>query len=202
MTRDRLSLDEVDVLLIRALQENARQSLRAISKTSGISTPTLSSKLQRLVESGAIKSFTAVIDSSAFGLKDYLVEIHFKPSLQKNLQKYSGELHHYLFTQDSRMVGIFSGTDKEVMSLYTRLSSVKGVERISVTPTVAYEMNANRPSIESGARLSSNCYFCRGEINGPAVTEILSGKSKYFCCTSCRTLYLEKFARISANTGE
>jgi DNA-binding Lrp family transcriptional regulator len=196
MKKNRLVIDDVDAALIRALQEDARQSLRAISRRAGSSVPTLSLKLQRLIETGAIRGFTAVIDSETFGFHDYLVEIEHRPGIMRELEKYTGEFSHCLTTQDSRVVGIFSGREKDVVTLYSRLSSVKGVERISITPTISYQTNTMKPEVEGGAKMNIHCYYCKGEIGPSPVTVRAGVKTVYLCCSSCKKLYLEKIARL------
>ncbi len=192
MKKNKLILDEADSILIKSLQSDARQSLRTISRQTGISVPTLSMKLQRLMETGAIKSFAMIMNSDAFGFRDYVIEINLRPRYLKKVSALAGDFSHFLVTQDSRVVGIFSGTDSEVATLYTRLSTVEGVERITITPTISYEVNTAKPDIESGSRLSIRCHFCKGDISSSPVTAKHDGRMRYFCCTSCRRLFLEK----------
>ena len=192
----KLLLDEADVRLIKELQADSRQSMRSLSGKLGISTPTVASKVQRLIDGGAIKSFSVILDSAAFGLKDYVAEVRFQPRYQKEILRSMVEMHHALLTQDSRLIGLFSGTEKEAAVLYNRMCQVKGVTSVSLTPTVAYDVNSSRPSIESGARLSSACYYCRGDIGVSPVVENIGGKQRYFCCTSCSALYLQKYREL------
>ncbi len=190
---DRLILDEIDIKLIKELQADSRQSLRALSVKVGSSTPTVASKVQRLIDSGAIRSFTVNIDSAAFGLKDYVAEIRFQPRYQKEVLRAMVELNHALLTQDSRLIGIFSGTEKDAVLLYNKMCGTRGVNNVALTPTVAYDINPSRPSIETGSRLSSSCYYCRGDIGVAPVVEKIGGKLRYFCCTSCSTLYKQRY---------
>ncbi len=192
----KLSLDENDIMLIKELQYDSRQSMRSLSSKLGISTPTVASKVQRLVDGGAIKAFTVNLDSAAFGLKDYVAEIRCQPSQQKEILRSVVELHHALLTQDSRLIGIFSGTEKDAVILYNKLCQIRGVTSVALTPTVAYDINTTRPSIERGARISSTCYYCRGEISNAPVVEKIAGKQRYFCCTSCSTLYMQRFRAL------
>lgn len=192
----RLLLDETDVRLIKELQADARLSMRALAARIGISTPTAASKVQRLVDSGAITGFTVNLDSAAFGLKDFVAEIKCQPKYQRSILQSMAELRHALLTQDSRVIGIFSGTEKEAVMLYNRMCNIRGVTSVALTPAVSYEFTPSRPAIESGAKLSSSCYYCRGDIGPAPVVERIGGKMRYFCCTSCRTLYLERYETL------
>ncbi|MBX8631166.1 MAG: AsnC family transcriptional regulator [Thermoplasmata archaeon] len=196
MKKDRMILDETDRELITSLRRDARQSLRTISKRTGASVPTLSSKLQKLIEVGAIKKFSVLLDSATFGLRDYLVEISYKPKHLRDLEKFSDRFTHCVVTQDSRIVGIFTGTEKEIVSLYSEISSAGGVDRIAVTPTISYTVNNERPNIESGYRISISCNLCGRDITSSPVTLRYRGVTKYFCCTSCRKLFVAEHQGI------
>ncbi len=196
MSKDRLILDEVDTRLIRSLQNDARQSLRTIAKQAKVSVPTLAMKLKRLIELGAIRSFSIIVDSETFGFRDYVVEINLRPRYLKKSTELAGDFSHFLVTQDSRIVGIFSGTERDAASLYTRLSSANGVEKIAITPTIKHEVNTGKPDIVRGCRLSISCYLCKADINSSPLTIKHSGRTRYFCCTSCKSLFIEKHSSV------
>lgn len=193
---NRLSLDEIDIRLIKELQTDSRQSMRSLSSKVGASTPTVASKIQRLLQNGAIKAFTVSLDSASFGLKDYVAEIRCQPRHQRSILHSMSELRHALLTQDSRVIGIFSGNDKDAALLYNKMCNVAGATSVSLTPVITYEFNHGKPDIESGAKLSSTCYYCRGDIGVSPVVEKIGGKNRYFCCTSCSKLYRERFISL------
>lgn len=188
-----LTLDEADISLIKELQSDSRKSMRSLAGKTGLSTPTVASKVQRLIDSGAIKSFTLNLDSAVLGLKDYFVEIRCTPKYQKAILRSLTELRHSVLTQDSRVIGIFSGTEKDASILYDKMCNLKGSTSVALTSAVSYEFTGGNPVIETGARLSSSCYYCRGEIASSPVVEKIGGKARYFCCTSCSTLYRKRY---------
>ncbi len=57
-------LDDIDIGIVNSLKEDGRKSFRQISRELGISTPTVQSRYQRLVNIGLIKSISPVIDST------------------------------------------------------------------------------------------------------------------------------------------
>ena len=57
-----LSLDEIDVSILRSLLENGRKSFRQISRETGITTPTVKARYERLVNVGFIKGILPVFD--------------------------------------------------------------------------------------------------------------------------------------------
>ncbi len=59
-----VDLDDVDVAILKSLMEDGRKSFRAISRQIKVSTPTVKSRYERLVNIGLIKSVKPEIDLS------------------------------------------------------------------------------------------------------------------------------------------
>ncbi len=57
-------LDDIDIGIVNSLKEDGRKSFRQISRELGISTPTVQSRYQRLINIGLIKSISPVIDTT------------------------------------------------------------------------------------------------------------------------------------------
>jgi len=60
-------LDEKDVAIIKALEEDSRRSTKAISEDLGIPRATVHERIKRMAEKGVIKRFTITLDHSALG---------------------------------------------------------------------------------------------------------------------------------------
>ena len=61
-------LDSVDLKILSLLQQNARYTLKDIAKEVELSTPAVSSRLEKLESSNIIKGYTALINYSTLGL--------------------------------------------------------------------------------------------------------------------------------------
>jgi Lrp/AsnC family leucine-responsive transcriptional regulator len=59
-----VELDDTDIALLKSLMEDGRRSFRAISREIKVSTPTVKSRYERLVNIGLIKSVKPEIDLS------------------------------------------------------------------------------------------------------------------------------------------
>ncbi|AMO74791.1 MULTISPECIES: Lrp/AsnC family transcriptional regulator [Pseudomonas] len=59
--------DEIDQLLIAALMEDSRLSLKALAQVSGLSAPSVGERLRKLEERGVIRGYTLEVDPKAFG---------------------------------------------------------------------------------------------------------------------------------------
>ena len=59
-----VELDETDIAILKSLMDDGRKSFRAISREVKVSTPTVKSRYERLVNMGLIKSVKPEIDLS------------------------------------------------------------------------------------------------------------------------------------------
>jgi DNA-binding Lrp family transcriptional regulator len=59
-----VDLDDTDVAILKSLMDDGRKSFRAISREIKVSTPTVKSRYERLVNIGLIKSVKPEIDLS------------------------------------------------------------------------------------------------------------------------------------------
>jgi DNA-binding Lrp family transcriptional regulator len=57
-----LSLDEIDISILKSILEDGRKSFRQISRETGITTPTVKARYERLVNVGFIKGVLPVFD--------------------------------------------------------------------------------------------------------------------------------------------
>lgn len=60
-------MEELELKIIRALNQNSRKSFREIAKEIGTSAPVVINKVKRLEEEGAIKGYIPVLDPEYFG---------------------------------------------------------------------------------------------------------------------------------------
>jgi len=59
--------DAIDQLLLNALMEDSRRSLKALASLSGLSAPSVSERLRRLEERGVLRGYTVEVDPRSFG---------------------------------------------------------------------------------------------------------------------------------------
>jgi len=63
-----IDLDEFDIQIINILQEDGRISASSIATTIGLSIPAVTERIKKLVESGVIRRFQAIVDHKRVGL--------------------------------------------------------------------------------------------------------------------------------------
>lgn len=57
-----LKLDNVDLLILRSLLQDGRKPYRIVAKEVGVSTPTVKSRVTKMLDLGIIKRFVPIID--------------------------------------------------------------------------------------------------------------------------------------------
>ncbi|TLG89420.1 Lrp/AsnC family transcriptional regulator [Pseudomonas edaphica] len=67
LTKNDQTLDAIDRALLVALHQNARASIRALSRQVGLSAPGCSERLKRLEVAGVISGFSVELDAQALG---------------------------------------------------------------------------------------------------------------------------------------
>jgi Lrp/AsnC family transcriptional regulator for asnA, asnC and gidA len=64
-----VSLDDVDLKILQALQEDSRQTFTAIGESLGLAHSTVYDRIRRMEERKVIRDYTAMIDAERAGLK-------------------------------------------------------------------------------------------------------------------------------------
>jgi Lrp/AsnC family transcriptional regulator, leucine-responsive regulatory protein len=62
------SLDTTDRVIIAALNENGRMTVRELAAQIGLSSPSVTERIHKLEDAGAIRGYTIAFDPKAFGL--------------------------------------------------------------------------------------------------------------------------------------
>ena len=70
LKNDTPSLDVVDLKILEALQEDARQTYTAIGKRLGIAHSTVYDRIRRMEQHGIIKKYTTLIDAERVGARN------------------------------------------------------------------------------------------------------------------------------------
>ena len=66
-TAEKIEVDDLDLTLLRALADDARQSQRALARAVGMSPPAIADRLARLERVGAIRGYRVDLDWAALG---------------------------------------------------------------------------------------------------------------------------------------
>jgi Lrp/AsnC family transcriptional regulator, leucine-responsive regulatory protein len=61
-------LDHIDRAIIAALYEDGRRTIKEVAELLNMSSPSITARIDKLKDAGAIKGYTVVVDPGAFGL--------------------------------------------------------------------------------------------------------------------------------------
>ena len=61
-------IDKIDLAIVAALSENGRMKICQLAEQIGMSSPSVSERMLKLEDAGAILGYTAIIDPKVFGL--------------------------------------------------------------------------------------------------------------------------------------
>jgi Lrp/AsnC family transcriptional regulator, regulator for asnA, asnC and gidA len=128
-------LSEIDYLLIKELQKNARVPLKELSHTVGMSQMTVHQHIRRLLSSKIIE-LTAIINISDFGYQNSHARIEVKPDMIEEVAascvKFPQIITAIITSGPTNLLVIMNGDSKEIIpDFVTReLSKINGIIRI------------------------------------------------------------------------
>ncbi|OYT35432.1 AsnC family transcriptional regulator [Archaeoglobales archaeon ex4484_92] len=132
-------IDEVDIKILRELQEDARKSLKEIAEKVGVAEGTVYNRINKMRRVGVIKKFIPVVDYSLLGYDiiavigvmaegGYLVEI------EKEIAKEGNVTAVYDVTGEYDMIVVAKFKDRK--SLNDFVKKVAGMEKVKKTYTM------------------------------------------------------------------
>lgn len=129
------SFDELDLRIIRALLADSRSSAREIASNLGVSTSTVTARMEKLRKGQIIKSFTASIDYQRLGydltvITEIIVSKGRLLEMEREIAKIPGVLAVYDVTGQIDAIVISKCRNREELSRFTKaLLTMPFVER-------------------------------------------------------------------------
>ena len=186
-----MDLDEADQRILRALQEDARRSMRELARIAGVSTPTASARVKALEAMGVIRGYRARLDPQVMGRTTHVLEVDTRPAsaramaeaigrlegVEEVLERAGGRLHvRFLSPGHAALQGLLDAlhamTDLQTYRVHTVLSG-----------------HAPEPSASAGGlRVDVPCHECKGPIHGSGVRKRWDEDGRqdhWFCCRNC-----------------
>ncbi|MFW6448614.1 MAG: winged helix-turn-helix transcriptional regulator [Halobacteriota archaeon] len=190
-------LDDLDLEILELLIEDARRSYSDIADRVGVSGPTVSDRVDRLVERGVIRRFTVDIDRSRLeegvGL---LLEIDARPgrgdAVMDAVRDIGGVEHAYL-TADDRVVAHARLDPTGVRRLLDRHLDLEVVDQLDVSILERVEWIPRFDA--TGFELA--CAECGNTVTAEGTTARLDGTVYHFCCPSCESRFTDRFEELS-----
>jgi Lrp/AsnC family leucine-responsive transcriptional regulator len=92
------NLTDMDVSIIKELLKDGRKSFREISRSTGISTPTVKARFDRLVNVGFIKSVSPIFDFNKIDLN--MINSEIKKTVKKEQNSINQDMYNELIKKD------------------------------------------------------------------------------------------------------
>ena len=197
-------LDETDILLIKALQQDSRQSLKELAHLADVSVPTVRSRVDRLVRLGVIRQFTVAVDPQKLvgGITAFIslkVKLSDLENVKTALLQIDEVMGLYLTTGECDIVARVCVADVRALEefILKKLSKVPGIEAARNSVVVETAKEEYGPHVKPGFGIRIFCATCRKEIRDRPIKRLLQEMEYYFCCESCLSMY-EDFLRKKA----
>ena len=200
-----LNLDDVDRKILRELQNDGRASFRDVSARISVSTPTVSSRVQAMVEVGLIRGYSTMLDAGMLGQVSVVLLLESKPAdLDKVVEKIKDqELVRQIYVlSDSRVMCILSFYNQfKYQRFLESLASVPEITRMDNSMVMRVPKESPRAALTDEAGLLIKCYYCGHLMKDEGVKIKLDGKYHYLCCSVCERLYREKYEKLKKSAG-
>jgi DNA-binding Lrp family transcriptional regulator len=159
-------LDNYDVSVLKALLRDGRKSFRGISRETGITTPTVKARFNRLVNVGFIKSVSPILD---FNIVEKSIG---KSELNMNREEDSKTIKE---SEEGKKMEKEKQYNNNQLQLQLQLQDAKS-------------------KIKKGMKIKLDCEFCQGPILGNPHVFKFATYERFFCCTGCISGYKKKYA--------
>jgi len=194
------NLDDVDRKILRELQSDGRASFRDVSSRIGVSTPTVSARVQAMTDMGLIKGYTTLLDADMMGQISVALTLETKPSdLDTVIGRLSEEemVRQMFVLSNSRLLCILSFYNQvKYKSFVESLSQIPEINRVESSLVLRSPKELQRAALTDEAGLLIRCYYCGHLIHDEGVKLKLDGKYHYMCCNVCAKLYKEKYEKL------
>jgi len=129
-------LDEIDITILKNLQENGRIKRNELAEIVGLSVPSLSERMKKLEDHKIIKGYHAILDRYAFHydiMAFVLVVMESSKSYEKFIEqvKKTPEILecHSILGEGSHLLKVIAKETKELESLLSKIQSWSGVTK-------------------------------------------------------------------------
>jgi Lrp/AsnC family transcriptional regulator, leucine-responsive regulatory protein len=117
------TIDKTDLVIVATLFKDGRMTFRKLGDIIDMSSPSVKDRFNKLMDAGAIRGFTAIIDPKAFGLMaSASVRFSAYPGEAKRLEQMLDDDHHVV--QVNRVTGadcyvsdIFASDEQELQDV-------------------------------------------------------------------------------------
>lgn len=186
-------LDETDLEILRLLLEDARRPFNEVASQVDVSGPTVSDRVDRMVERGIIKRFTVDLDRGrlveGIGL---LIELEVVPGTASNVLHdvtEIGGVEHAFRTADDRVIAHARLDPTQARDM---IETTIDLETISAIDISLVEDARWSPTIRATG-FAVACAECGNSVTEEGTTTTIDGDIYEFCCSSCEDRFVTRY---------
>jgi DNA-binding Lrp family transcriptional regulator len=133
-----LRLDEVDVMILTMLTDDARSSLRNIAKRCGLTSSAVLRRIERLKREGVIVGTRFVTDAEVFGYPLYAtLLIDVADSLEPQVKQTVRAMENVIICAESigryNLCTLIHGRDiQELNNITSNIKNIRGINRVAI----------------------------------------------------------------------
>jgi DNA-binding Lrp family transcriptional regulator len=155
-----VSLDDVDLKILQALQKDSRQTYTALGESLGLAHSTVYDRIRRMEEQKVIKNYTALIDAERVGLKmiTALVTVCTEPKETERVAERLAESPEVLevytsLSEELHIIAKIVAADQDSLHNFIAdsIAPLQGVLRIR-TSIITKKLKENLFSINNGSK--------------------------------------------------
>ncbi|WP_255169635.1 AsnC family transcriptional regulator [Natrononativus amylolyticus] len=191
------TLDETDLEILHLLVEDARRPYSEIADRVDVSAPTVSDRIDRLVDLGVVRGFTADVDhASITGGTDVLLDLECRPGAgDRTADRLAAaeSVEHVFETADERVLAVATVQQGRAKRLLAEAVDLEWLRRYRV------HLLADRswtPTVGS-PDLALSCAECDNTVGADGVSSRIDGELYHFCCPTCRSTFEDRYDRFA-----
>ena len=133
-------LDDIDIKILKALQEKGRTKRNQLAEKVGLSVPSVSERLNKLEEHGIIEGYYAKVNKQSFGL-DIMAYIHVVMDSSKNYKSLISNVEkmpqilecHSVLGEGSHLLKVVVSNTQALEKLLSEIQTWTGVTATKTT---------------------------------------------------------------------
>jgi len=189
-------LDDTDREILDILLSDGRRPYSDIAEAVDLSPPAVSERIERLQEIGVVRRFTVDLDRSVLreGVP-VLVDLRVRPEHAETVAgalSESDPVEHVFTTADERVVVTATVPDGDVRGLLAEAIEMETIDGYDVDLLAD---TAWSPST-ADAEFAPECAECGNTVDTEGETTELDGTLYHFCCSSCRSRFVDQYEAL------
>ncbi|RXK49149.1 AsnC family transcriptional regulator [Halorientalis pallida] len=189
-------LDETDREILDILLSDGRRPYSDIAEAVGLSPPAVSDRIDRLQDRGIVRRFTVDLDRSVLqeGVP-VLLDLQVRPGrggVVADALSAADPVEHVFTTVDERVVATATVEDGDVSGMLADAVEMEDLDGYDVR---LLDDTAWSPSMD-GAKFAPECAECGNTVGSGGETTELDGSRYHFCCSSCRSQFVDRYEEL------